>query len=92
MDIVNSSSRGIYKNSDSQFAKLLKEAYLAKLHELINVEMYVISKLLKKKNLELAQKKFDDLVLLYDPILKGSFRYILSSLSHQFIEVLGPLQ
>lgn len=86
--IVYSPSRGAYNLLDSPFTNLLKEAYRVKILEVINSEIYQVMQFLKTKQLETAEKKFTKLIEQYAPILRESFSYQLSSLSHDLIDIM----
>jgi DNA-binding transcriptional regulator GbsR (MarR family) len=91
-NIIHSPSRGIYAFQDTPFSNLLKEAYMVKILELINSQIYHIKQLLKKNQLDEAEKKFSELIKQYHPVLQESFSSQLSSLSLRFIEILREME
>lgn len=86
IQIVQTVTRGYYTLAESKFTQLLKEAYQAKIIESINKQIYQIKQALKRKEIKEATEMFQELQEKYDPLLKERFPFIVSSLSHRFIE------
>ena len=85
-NIAQLQSRGLYSLTDNPFTKNLKEAYKAKMIDVINLSIYHIKQQLKNKLLKEAEVLYVDLLAQYDPLLNEHFPYIISSLAKRFIE------
>lgn len=87
--LVTAITRGQYSLENNKFSHLLQEAYIEKIIETLNKQIYVIKQLLKNNDLQKATELYDEIYSWYEPILKRNFSYILSSLANSFIEAYG---
>lgn len=78
-------SRGLYGFSDLPYSNSIKEAYLSIVLEYINNSIYKIQELVKRDKKDDAFDIFDEILLIYAPLIKKHFSRILASLSHEFL-------
>ena len=84
--VVEKIRRGNYKLTDTPFAQHMKDAFISNSTNIISETIYNIHQLLKQADIDRAQELFEQLVALYDPILKTRFSYNMNSLAHSFLE------
>ena len=86
INIVETSSRGIYTYTKHDFSIKLKEAYLSQLIQLIGQSLHDLSSNLDKKSFNELDTEFTSLVTLWEPILDTHYPLKASSISGHILE------
>ena len=85
--IVQKKARGIYSFDDSPFAQALYHTYRMKLEEIVGSAIYRFRKRMEKIPLNQMLEEFKELVILWDPILKDKFKFQMSSIAENIIDI-----
>lgn len=84
--LVTKKTRGIYTTTDTKFTKLLKDAYLAKIEQVIGRELYFLGKHIDTLPLEQISERWTPLVEQWEPILREKFPQKMSSLAGHIVD------
>lgn len=84
--LVQKKSRGIYRLTESKFILSLKEAYLVKLEQLIGKQLYSLAEKIDILSLEELHRIWNELVELWNPILKKYFVIKASQIAGHIID------
>lgn len=84
--VVMKVRRGVYSLNPSPFTENIKNAYISNTTQILNNIIYIIKQKLKEKDIQRANEEYDNIILLYQPLLEEKFSRMMHSLAHSFLE------